>query len=90
MWQVLTKERIFVFRILFIILSDVIWDDTQYQWYDTKSDVFVQHMIISNISSFMQLGLNMSNGVTDTLESSSILIYLVQVKGIYTQQDTFN
>ncbi len=44
--------------------------------------VFMHHMIISNISSFMQLGLNMSNGVTDTLESSSILIYLIQFKGI--------
>ncbi len=27
------------------------------------------------------------NGVTDTLESSSILIYLIQVKGIYTRQN---
>ncbi len=34
---------------------------------------------------FMQLGFNMSNGITDTLESNSILIYLVHVKGIYTQ-----
>jgi hypothetical protein len=31
------------------------------------------------------LGFNLSNGVTDTLESNSILIYLIQVKGIYTQ-----
>ncbi len=36
----------------------------------------------------MQLGFNLSNGVTDTLESSSILIYLIQVKGIYTKKVT--
>ena len=34
----------------------------------------------------MQLAFNLSNGVTDTLESSSILIYLVLVKTIYTQK----
>jgi hypothetical protein len=34
----------------------------------------------------VQLGFNLSNGVTDTLESSTILIYLIQVKGIYTQK----
>jgi hypothetical protein len=28
---------------------------------------------------------NLSNGGTDTLESSSILIFFIQVKGIYTQ-----
>jgi hypothetical protein len=28
---------------------------------------------------------NLSNGVTDTLESSSILIFFIEVKGIYTQ-----
>jgi hypothetical protein len=39
---------------------------------------------------FVQLGLNFGNGVTDTLESSSILIYLIQVKGIYTQKVTLN
>jgi hypothetical protein len=33
----------------------------------------------------VQLGFNLSNRVTDTLESSSILTYLVQVKSIYTQ-----
>ncbi len=31
----------------------------------------------------MQLGFNLSNGVTDTLESSTILIYFVQVKGTW-------
>jgi hypothetical protein len=36
----------------------------------------------------MQLGFNLSNIVTDTLESSSILIYLIQVAGIYTRKDT--
>ncbi len=34
----------------------------------------------------MQLDFNLSNCVTDTLESSSILIYLIQMKGIYTQK----
>jgi hypothetical protein len=34
----------------------------------------------------MQLGFNLSNGVTDTLESSLILIYLGTRKSIYTQQ----
>jgi hypothetical protein len=34
----------------------------------------------------MQLGFNLSNRVTDALESSSLLIYLIQVKGIYTQE----
>jgi hypothetical protein len=34
----------------------------------------------------MQLGFNLSNGVTDTLESSSILIYLDTRKIIYTQK----
>ncbi len=37
-------------------------------------------------SIFMQLGFNLSNGVTNTLESSSILIYLEICKSIYTQQ----
>ncbi len=36
----------------------------------------------------MQLGFNLSNGVTDKLESISILIYLIQVEGIYTQKVT--
>ncbi len=36
----------------------------------------------------MQLGFNLSNGVTDTFESSSILINLIQVTGIYTQMVT--
>ncbi len=38
--------------------------------------------------SFVQLAFNQSNGVTDTLESSMILIYLIQGKGIYTQKST--
>ena len=33
----------------------------------------------------MQWGFNLSNRVTDTLESSSILIYLVQANSICTQ-----
>jgi hypothetical protein len=32
----------------------------------------------------MQLGFNLTNGVTDTLESSSILIYSETRKSIYT------
>jgi hypothetical protein len=34
----------------------------------------------------MQLGFILSNGVTDTLESSSILIYFETRKSIYTRQ----
>ncbi len=36
-------------------------------------------------SFFMQLAFNFSNGVTDTLESGTIAIYSIQVKGIHTQ-----
>jgi hypothetical protein len=32
------------------------------------------------------LAFNLSNGVTYTLEFSSVLIYFIQVKGIYTQE----
>ncbi len=39
------------------------------------------------VTYFVQLGLNFSNGVTDTLESSSILIYFVHVKDISTRQN---
>ncbi len=41
-----------------------------------------------SVKILVQLGFNLSNGVTDTLESSSILIYLIQVAGIYTRKDT--
>jgi hypothetical protein len=34
----------------------------------------------------MQFAFNLSNGVTDTLESSSTLIYLIPMEGIYTQK----
>ncbi len=34
------------------------------------------------------MGFNLSNRITQTLESSSILIYLIRVKGIYTRQNT--
>jgi hypothetical protein len=34
----------------------------------------------------MQLAFNLSNGVTNTLEFSTIQIYLIQTKGIYTQK----
>jgi hypothetical protein len=36
---------------------------------------------------FVQLGFNLSNGVTDTLESSTILIYLQTRKSIYTRKE---
>ncbi len=36
---------------------------------------------------FVQLGFNLSNGVTDTLESITILIYLQTRKSIYTQKE---
>jgi hypothetical protein len=39
---------------------------------------------------FVQLGFNLSNGVTDTLESSSMPIYLIQMKSNYTQKDSIN
>ncbi len=42
------------------------------------------------IINFVQLGFNLTNGVTDMLEFSSILIYFVPVKGIYTQQEMFD
>ncbi len=44
----------------------------------------------SEIDNFVQLGVSLSNGVTDTLESSSILIYFICVEVIYTQQDMFD
>jgi hypothetical protein len=34
----------------------------------------------------VQLAFNSSNRVADTLESSTILIYLIQAKGLYTQK----
>ncbi len=40
--------------------------------------------ILETVFSYNAIGLN---GVTDTLESSSILIYLIQVNGIYTWQN---
>ncbi len=39
-----------------------------------------------NFECFMQLGFNLNNGVTDTLESSSILIYLKSQMGLNTQR----
>ena len=39
----------------------------------------------SKIESFVQMGFNLSNGVTDTLESSSILIYFETRKSILTR-----
>jgi hypothetical protein len=43
----------------------------------------------TNICNFMQFRFNLSNGVTDTLESSSILIYLETHKGIYSSNFSF-
>jgi hypothetical protein len=42
------------------------------------------------MNTVMSLAFNLSNGVTDKSESSTILIYLIQVKGISTEQETFN
>jgi hypothetical protein len=36
---------------------------------------------------FLQLGFNLSNLLTDTLESSSILIYLSKCMSLYTQNE---
>jgi hypothetical protein len=50
----------------------------------------VRGSMITEITGFdihIELGFNLSNGVIATLESSSILIYLIQVKGIYTQKN---
>ncbi len=44
----------------------------------------------SEIDNFVQIVLSLTNGVTDTLESSSILIYFICVEGIHTQQDMFD
>jgi len=41
---------------------------------------------VENLTSFVQLGFNLSDGATDTLESSSKLLYLIQVKIIYTAE----
>jgi hypothetical protein len=38
----------------------------------------------------LPLAFNLSNRVTDTLESSTIQTYLIQVKGVYTQKDCVN
>jgi hypothetical protein len=49
-----------------------------------KTAVFPQRCLVCAVL----LAFNLSNGVTDTLESSTILIFLIQVKGIYTQRVT--
>jgi hypothetical protein len=46
----------------------------------------ISHIFLKLNNIFMLLAFNLSNGVTDTLESSTILIYLIKVKGIYTQR----
>ncbi len=47
-------------------------------------------LIFNQNNNFRALDFNLSDGVTDTLESNSILIYFISVKGIYTQQDMFD
>jgi hypothetical protein len=42
------------------------------------------------INIFVQLGFSMSNGVTDTLEPNSILIYFQTCLSIYTQKGDYN
>ncbi len=36
----------------------------------------------------MELAFNLSNRVTDTFESSTLLIYFIPAEGIYTQKVT--
>jgi hypothetical protein len=46
-------------------------------------NLFMKSFLVTH---FMQSAFNLSNGVTDLLESSSILIYLIPVKGFsYTK-----
>jgi hypothetical protein len=54
-------------------------------WHKHHKNI-VNTIIYWNAYIFMQLSFNLSNGVTGTLESSSILIYLIQVKHIYMQK----
>jgi hypothetical protein len=42
------------------------------------------------VSFFVNLGFNLSNEVTGTLESSTILIYRFQEKGIYARKASLN
>jgi hypothetical protein len=42
-------------------------------------------MPLDLVVNFMQLGFNLSNGATDTLESSTILIYSDEHISLYTQ-----
>ncbi len=42
-------------------------------------------MLSPLVDIFVQLGFNLSSGVTDTLESSSIPIYSKSHMGLYTQ-----
>jgi hypothetical protein len=51
-----------------------------------KCYVISLSLTLKKIINFVQLGFNLSNGVTDTLESSSILIYLKTHMGLYTQE----
>jgi hypothetical protein len=41
--------------------------------------------ILKKIYTFVQLAFNLSNGVTDTLESSTVLLYLKSCTVLYTQ-----
>jgi hypothetical protein len=45
--------------------------------------------VTSFVVIFVQLGFNLIDRVPDILESCSILIYLIQVKDIYTQKVAF-
>jgi hypothetical protein len=44
-------------------------------------------ILVRTVQFFVQLGFNLSYGVTDTLESSSILIYFETRKSIYSQKN---
>ena len=70
--------------------SWVIWIHCNYWNYNQSifPTGFTSQVGLNKDATFVQLGFNLSNGETDTLESSSILIQLIQVKGIYTQKVT--
>ncbi len=51
-----------------------------------KGDQYSLVLETNNKYTFVQLAFNLSNGVTNTLESSSILIYLETHMDLYTQK----
>jgi hypothetical protein len=53
----------------------------------SKSKYWYQNNCLHFQRRTFPLGFNFSNRITETLESSSILIHLIQVKGIYARQN---